>query len=437
MADIIAVNGTRYYNANQLREQDPVYFHGTSRSVRKIIEKKKIPQSEYIYASHSKKKGWTAAIDQNNPSPKATLLLSVQWINQNMNQNMDPDDPIEAPAIMMLTDEEKFHDEYGNVMDIETRGKRQHDKAYFLVNDVSKVFNMPNLHSSISHKDRGYNINEDYKTFICNDDATTNAAPTKRLFLTYEGMIKVLYSSRSGSAKSFRTWATKTLFTIQMGKDSDKEELASAIIGVPAKSLRQVLKSSTCHVPCVYAFVLGTVETLRATMNIAPTIPDTSLVIKYGETDNLCRRTSEHMKEYGTIPGVKLELLMYCYVDPKYISEAEVYLKDFFGDVETFVKYKSYTELVTLNLTHKRQLKQTFDNIQCKYSGCVKGLIQEVETLKQTIKYLKESHQWALKNEKAEHAITKQTVHTRDVQVENLQLKLELAEIKYKQNVGN
>ena len=249
MADIITVNGTRYYNANQLREQDPVYFHGTSRSVRKIIEKKKIPQSEYIYASHSKKKGWTAASDQTNPCPKATLLLSVQWINQNMNQNMDPDDPIEAPAIMMLTDEEKFHDEHGNIVEIETRCERQHDKAYFLVSDVSKVFNMPNISKTIMNKEYKYVQNDDYKTFICNDDATTNAAPTKRLFLTYEGMIKVLYSSRSGNAKAFRSWATKVLFAAQMGTQDSKEQLASTIIQVPPATIKHVVKLTKKGLP--------------------------------------------------------------------------------------------------------------------------------------------------------------------------------------------
>ena len=36
-----------------------------------------------------------------------------------------------------LDDEEKFHDNEGRVVEIETRGEREHDKVYFLAKDVA------------------------------------------------------------------------------------------------------------------------------------------------------------------------------------------------------------------------------------------------------------------------------------------------------------
>ena len=45
---------TKVYLANDLQEYDPNYFYGCSSGIRKIVDKKKIPESEYFYGSHSK-----------------------------------------------------------------------------------------------------------------------------------------------------------------------------------------------------------------------------------------------------------------------------------------------------------------------------------------------------------------------------------------------
>ena len=145
----------------------------------------------------------------------------------------------------------------------------------------------------------------------------------------------------------------------------------------------------------------------------------------------------EHIKTYESIKGVRLELIKYCYVDPKYLSEAETYIKNYFSDMEAFVTYRKFSEVVSFDPKHTRQLNQTFDNIQCKYSGCVKGLLQEVENLRGEIVMLKEKHKWELKDkdrdlEIKDQIIAKkdQTIITRDVELENARLKLQLLELK-------
>lgn len=172
-------------------------------------------------------------------------------------------------------------------------------------------------------------------------------------------------------------------------------------------------------------------------MNLPSTTLDDHIIVKFGLTDNLDRRTGEHMRDYGKIPNVHLELMRYCYVDPKYLSRAEVYIKEYFEDTETFVRYKNHVEIISMDPKRQRQMDRAFDNIQCKFSGCVKGLIEEVEQLKQNIVQLKERHSWQLKDkdrqlEIKEHIIVAkdQTIYSRNVELENVNLKLELANIR-------
>ena len=63
-------------------------------------------------------------------------------------------------------------------------------------------------------------------------------------------------------------------------------------------------------------------------------IPDNHIIVKYGYTSNLENRTSQHIKTYGTIKGVTLELLNYAYVDPKYLSQEEVDIKEYFETLQ-------------------------------------------------------------------------------------------------------
>ena len=150
------VQNKEYYRAKDIKEYDPAYFHGTSRAIRHIIGNKCIPDDKYLYASTSKRKGWTPAADQKKPSSKAALLLLKSWVETNV-PKMSPaqlqDDATikEAPGILGLDEGDKFKDEQGNVVEIETRGEREHDKVFFLVRDVAEAFDMPNLNTCLIH----------------------------------------------------------------------------------------------------------------------------------------------------------------------------------------------------------------------------------------------------------------------------------------------
>ena len=61
-----------------------------------------------------------------------------------------------APPLLELEFDEKFHDDDGNVLEIETRGERDHDKIFFRVQDVMTAFDMPNLDKSLLHVNTNY-----------------------------------------------------------------------------------------------------------------------------------------------------------------------------------------------------------------------------------------------------------------------------------------
>jgi len=399
----IIINNNKYYNANDLSEYDPTYFFGCSKTVRNILGKKKIDKNNYVYATFNKKTGWAMSADQSKPATKACLLLASKWVVENIPKMMpisnESKESIyeypEAPAIILLDDEEKFRDDENKIVEIETRGERTSKGIYFLAKDVSEAFDMPNLSKTLLKEDRGYIEKVHYSIFSAVDGGSVSANKGKTLFITYKGMLKILFCSRTGRANKFVEWATETLFTIQMGTKEQKEELAAGIIGIPAKSLREVLKSSASSTPCIYRFALGTAKQLRKIMNLPDNIPDDYIIIKYGYTDDLLRRTSEHIKTYEKIADTNIELMEYVYIDPKFLSQAEVKIKEFFNDIEIPINYESFVELVAINPKHEKMIKQQFKYLHTEFSGSIRELVEKIEKLKT-------EHHMALTNKDAE-----------------------------------
>ena len=69
-----------------------------------------------------------------------------------------------------------------------------------------------------------------YKYFkISNDHIKYGGVHQKKkeLFLTYDGVLKVLFCSQGDRGVRFRKWATRILFTMQMGSQDDKDKIAA------------------------------------------------------------------------------------------------------------------------------------------------------------------------------------------------------------------
>ena len=457
----INFNNIDYYNADDLKLYDTMFFYGCSRTIRRIIGLKKIKKDDYIYASWNKKVGWMLAADQINPHNKAKLLISADWVARNMPKmgltpasgtgapsdissvvssepssappSYDDEKPaiqeyVTAPPIITLDEHEKFMDNDGNTVDIETRGERTVSGIYFLAKDVGKAFNMPDLCNSIRNTN-SYINNIHYISFVCRVISSTDKATAKSsMFVTYKGMLKILFSSRVGCADRFVDWATNTLFTVQMGEPEQREDLAAGLIGIPAKSLRQVLKSSATSVPCIYRFSLGKVANLRAAMNIPAEIDGECIIIKYGFTEDLVRRTGEHIKTYEKIDGCKLELMEFVYIDPKYLSQAEKDIKDFFNDIETPITYGNATELIAINPKHETTIRKQFKYLHSEYSGAIRDLIEKIKELKSETILISEKHRYEI-------ALLKKDLEYKDSIISYEKLKNELLEFRL-QNIN-
>ena len=480
MPNAFAVGNNMYYSADELKEFCPKFFVGTSKTIRVIIERKKIPEYDYIYAIKGAE--WNI---MDATSKKAKLLISKNWVDTSfkveepkvkvvkakvvkatvipppvvvpvvdvipqvvvpvVDVNSEEDSDIEegggiveeAPPIFELNEEDKFKDVDGNVLEIETRGEREVDKIYFSVKDVSVAFGILKLKDTLIRKDRGYERNVDYKLFNLKgavNDGQQKTTNKKRLYLTYQGLLRMLFVSRNANANVFTKWATTKLFVLQMGSQIQKEDLVSNVLGVSARVIREVFNTDTHSLPCIYLFTLGTVKDLRVSMKIDERYNDGDVVAKYGFTKDLSRRTGEHIAKYNKIGGVNLRLKYKSYIDPQYLSKAEGYVKSLMDKLKLVLQdYNNETELVIIPNSVNELVEHHYDMIGKKYMGHVSELITKIKELEDKYEMILLTHQIEIQKKDAEMKDKVIELKDKDAEIirekhekEILQLKLEL-----------
>ena len=385
-----------YYLADELKLRCPTFFAGTSKTIRKIVEKKKIPETEYVYATTFKKQ-WKLCDES---CKKGKLLLTKNWSDLNINlnetnnnvsldelkvnnENKNTNEPIiNAPGLLLLEDSEKFRDSDGNIIEIETRGEKNKDKIFFKVKDVSVGFNLPNLCITLLNNDNNYERNIDYITF--NRTLINNEQTIKKpsLYLTYNGLLRVLYVSRNKNTNHFRKWAEEKLFTIQFGNKDKKEELASELLNVNVRCIRDVFKSSVNSFPCVYLLELGKVSNLRESLGISDEIDDKMTVYKYGMTEDMKDRMLKHINDYGKMKNVEMNLKLFSYIDVKYKVNAEQDLRLFFNSINVKLEVDGRNELIVLQDNMYKIVENHFKTVANEYLGATREIQKEMETLK-------------------------------------------------------
>ena len=136
------------YSANDIMQYDPIYFKGVPLKGRTIITKFNLRQNvDYILLYMKKNNSWFKYDSDYN---KANVYLVDTWVHKNVPKFKEISDINDykyppVPEILELNDNEKFKDEYDNILDIEVRGERNVNHCYFRVKDISKCFEMPNL----------------------------------------------------------------------------------------------------------------------------------------------------------------------------------------------------------------------------------------------------------------------------------------------------
>jgi hypothetical protein len=425
------INKLEYISSDALFEKAPVYCK-VSRTGRDLIKKKNI--TDYIYAKLVDKK-WTLSDGKSNKFDKVffkkSFVETIPEINQEK-EIVDDNNIALAPNIIHLEDSEKFKDENNNIIELETRGERKVDSLYFKVKDVMTGFKMDNLLTTIIDKRKdGYIENKHYKYFnykkVATDQNKTNKIK-KELFLTYEGILRVLFASHSPNVKPFIKWATETLFTIQMGTVEQKEDLVGSILGVNAKVIKEVFNADRNTLPCVYLFTLNTVKELRSSMNIDTKYDDNAIVAKFGFTKDLTRRTGEHVNKYSKIQNVNLKLKYYSYVDPQYMSNAETDINDIMMAFKIKLDYYTEDELVIIPKELIKIVERHYELIGKNYMGHISELITKIKELE--IKYERQSITHEIELEKVKHQSELSTEKIKH-QSENFKHQLELSTEKY------
>jgi len=392
---------TMYYNSKELFEYNPEFYYGCKSKPRTIIQKKNIPESEYIYANLKLKEWNTSSAD----CKKAQLLISKSWIdkhyfklNPTMTElNVTASVPItieettsieNAPPILHLTDAEKFTDCDGNIIEIETRGEKDRNKIFFNVKDVMTGFNMPNLDCTLRNNHATYINNIHYKHFFNRGKQYQVLSDTikKCLYLTYKGLLRVLYASNTKDCERFQDWANDKLFTIQMGSKEEKIKLGTDILNISTKTYKAVFETYASKFPCIYLLSLGKVGLLRDTFGIDSSVSDDSTVYKYGFTDDLTRRIGEHEAKYGKLQNVNIKLSTFHIIDVKYTSEAEKEIREVCTAFEKKLNVEGYKELIVLNEKEHIQIKKYYKHIGIECAGATAELQSQIIELKEKIK---------------------------------------------------
>jgi len=352
------------------------------------------------------------------PPPKCDSEASATYREEDVEEIVEEGEQQQkvenAPPILHLDDSEKFHDADGSVIEIETRGERHEDKIYFKMKDVSVGFGMPNLNDTLTNKERGYTRNIDFKTMFIRSKHINGVSWTikKCLFLTYEGLLRVLFVSRNKNATLFRKWATTKLFTIQMGTREQKVKLGAEILNTSPRTLKAIFDKHAANFPSIYLMSLGKVRELRETFGICENIPDDSTVYKFGFTDDLARRVIELEAEYSKLPGVTVTTGVFQIIDTKYTSEAESEVRETFGAWDARMKTpQGYNELVALDEKQFANIKKLYRRIGDEFAGATRGLQNQIIELKDRMK--------EYENENARLKMTiqyKDELHQKDVE---------------------
>jgi hypothetical protein len=344
MLSIYRINNKNYYFANQLKQKCSSLFKGCN-TTRKIIIKHKIPENEYLFGKFEDDK----FIKYSKNYKKANLYLSKNYVDLKILNKKS------LKTIHLNKDQHKYN--------INIKGERNINASYFNTTDVEKEFNLKNLKNIIPIN----NFFHENIHYIYLED---------ELYLTYKGLVKVLYYFNSNEADEFQDWAYNDFFNDYILEDSS------------LKSVQTVLGTCVQTIPCIYLFKLGSVKDLQKTFDIQDS-DDDFYVYKYGMTKNLSKRTYQHSNYYGKMDKVDLSLKMYAYLDPLFTTEAENYLRTFFNSNDMQIIDDKYNELVIIPKDKYNLVKEYFELISCKFGATLNEIKNENIFIKNELNMLK------------------------------------------------
>ena len=160
--ETIKINDIEYINSENIFKKAPIYCKN-SRNGRELIKNKKIKDFIYVRLKENK---W---IITDGKSYKYDKILFKKTFIDTIKEITEPiiiDDKYDtAPDIIYLDNNQKFKDDEGNIIEIETRGDKNVNNIYFKVKDVMNGFKIDHLQDTLVKNITNYNENIDYKFF--------------------------------------------------------------------------------------------------------------------------------------------------------------------------------------------------------------------------------------------------------------------------------
>ncbi|CCV02332.1 BRO-like protein [Invertebrate iridescent virus 30] len=384
------------YNLDDLIQFDQAYFYGCLKRKREVLIKKNISPQDYFYVKITKN-GWE---ESNESYSRAKILIKSDWVKSNVTKFIDKYEKKsastqivlrEAPPVLKLKDCEKFRDDTDNVFEVEVRGVKEVNKIYFRGRDIEKLFEIKNLVHDVRRKIRTTYIHfEDYEIFLVlgrGPLALNSTETTKKItFFTYNGLMKVIFRSKSTIAYKFRNWANKVVYTAHLGTEEQRFEQALDIAGVNANLVKQVFDTCVTRVPCVYLFYIGRVSKM---LKHYPELKEyrTGMLYKYGMTKSLHRRLMEHIRDYGQLHHSNLKLCQWSPINEKCISKAETSLSRYFSDKK--VAFQGHDEVIILSRTDTVEVKNKYTEVYNTF-----GIVTEMAKIMAKNDKLVENHKY-------------------------------------------
>ena len=404
----------KYYKADDLMEMKGFTGYKNTRAIVENLKLKK--DTQYIYAKQGNKPSkWIIASGNSFKFDK--VFVSESWVKKFTRKKTDEESTneestneessneessneessdnksncdkeikldkkiLESPGIIKLKKSEMIKDDNGKRINVEIVGTRQHNNCFFKVSDVSRGFRMKNLKNSLTNKSTHYEFRLHYVYFYSASESLTGRTKNKKsknrryqTYLTYQGLLKVLFTSRNNIVENFVAWAVETLFTAHLGTSEAKQKLSSKLLGVPTEVVKEVFNKTNSKLPVIYLFAIGKVKDLRVTLNIGKEFNDEDIVYKGGKSDNLSKRITKHESEYGKMPGANLCLKWYNYIDPQYTYDAETELLKIMGKMGYKFTHVKYRELLIFPKKETKIVTDQFSSIANKYIGHIKEM---------------------------------------------------------------
>lgn len=432
-------NGKRYQSLLSLRDKkvNPLFFSGCGNvgtNVRPCIKKNGIPDQSLIWVSS------TGVSNEKNKKaqPYVTEEYTNEWIMNTERiadhrrtikakesaekaqaiakkrlerKQYDPTQIEPLPDLIELA--EPFFDGEGNELQIEMRGKRTVNGIVFKAIDVQKAFGTDQIYHVITIDTSGFEYGLHYKFYSGSEKNTLsepqntpnscngciNYTSKKILYLTYLGLIKYLFSSRSAKVDAFQQWAIEKLFVHQLGDQPEKDMLAGELMKETHSTVANLFRRSYLSIPCVYLMRIGKKCNVDAYFKDDTNAPDLNqfddndYVYKLGYTNNLERRYEEHVRIYGKWSPSEFHITRYLYIDELYLRKAEAFFKEYMKRHSMLVNSKKFNELVVIPDKNSHKINECFEEMSIKHSSQSEKLAMYRELELSDFKLLKEQYE--------------------------------------------